>query len=184
MRFAGTLGLVCSRCDPGLPAWQEFLLGLLALAIACALFYGLSRLGFLRSRMRNTTLRVCFLGIQFAWAQPDAAERLAPYVTAELGERLRGQLAETASQGRTIHHERPRIEKLTVISGGGPKEVECVARIRSSVRHWLTDASGIVVSGSLERSHDEATWRFVRDPERDWIAAEIEFAPAEAAAQG
>lgn len=174
-------GLVCSSCDPGLPAWQEFLLGLLAVAIAAALFYGVSRLGFLRSRWRDTSLRVCFMGVQFAWSAPDAGERLAPYVTAELAERLHRQLADTVAAGRTIHHERPRIEKLTVTSGGGPEDTECVARIRSSVRHWLTDESGAVVGGSRERTHEEAIWRFVHDPDRDWIAADIESLPSEAA---
>ncbi len=125
-------------------------------------------------------LRVCFLGIQFAWGKPDAAERLAPYVTPELGERLRRQLSETAARGQTIHHERPRVEKLTVISGGGREDAECVARFRSSVRHWLTDESGAVAGGSEERSHDEATWRFVRRGD-DWIAAEIEFSRSGAA---
>jgi predicted lipid-binding transport protein (Tim44 family) len=180
MRHLGTAGLVCSNCDPHLPAWQELLLGALALAIAAGLLYGVARLGIFSSRMRNMGLRVCFLGIQLAWGRPDAATRLRPYVTPELGERLRRQLAKTAARGETIHHERPRVERLTVVSGGGREDAECEARIRSSVRHWVTDKSGAVVGGKEERTYEEATWRFVRRGD-DWIAAGIEFSKSGAA---
>lgn len=171
---SGTAGLVCSRCDPHLPVWQELLLGALAVAIAFGLLYGITQLPIFRNRFRNMGLRVCFLGIQLAWAAPDAAERIAPFVTPELGEQLRRRLAETAARGETIHHERPKVEKLTVVSGGSKDDAECVVRIRSSVRHWVTDETGAILSGSKERSQDVATWRFVRRG-NDWIAAEVEF---------
>ncbi len=48
MRHSGTVALVCSRCDPHLPAWQELLLGGFAVAIALGLLYGVTRLGIFR----------------------------------------------------------------------------------------------------------------------------------------
>ena len=98
----------------------------------------------------------------------------APFVTPELGEQLRRQLAEIAASGRVIHHQRPRVRKLRVISGGGKGDRECIAQIESTVRHWLTDAAtGKLVGGSKDVSHDKALWRFVLDTEVDWLAAEI-----------
>jgi predicted lipid-binding transport protein (Tim44 family) len=167
------LGLVCSKCDPHLPFWQEAILSAIAIAIAFALLLGLLRLGAVRRRFRDMRLRTCFLAVQRGWQKRDPAQ-FAPFVTPELGSQLRGQLAEIAASGRVVHHERPRIRKLRVLSGGGKDEEECVARIESSVRHWLTDASsGELVGGSRDVSHDEALWRFVRDPATDWLAAEI-----------
>jgi hypothetical protein len=167
------LGLVCSQCDPHLPFWQEALLGALGLAIAFGLLAGLARLGGGGRRLRDLRLRTCFLAVQRGWQKRDAAQ-FAPFVTPELGARLRDQLAEIAASCRVIHHERPRIRKLRVLSGGAKGEEECVARIESSVRHWLTDAAtGELVGGSREASHDEALWRFVRSPGSDWLAAEI-----------
>lgn len=164
---------ICAKCGEGLPAWEQVLLGIVGLAIGLGLLYGLSRLGAVRGRWRDMQLRTCYLGLQLAWASADA-DRLAPFVTPALGEQLRSQLAEVAAAGQVIHHERPRVRRLRVVSGGGRREEECVASIKSSVRHWITDASsGEVVGGSREVSRDEALWRFLRDPARGWIAAEI-----------
>jgi predicted lipid-binding transport protein (Tim44 family) len=167
------LALVCSRCDPHLPFWQEALLGLLALAIAFGLLAGLLRLGMGRSSLRDLRLRTCFLAVQRGWQKDDPAQ-FAPFVTPELASQLRAQLAEIAASGRVIHHERPRIRRLRVVDGGGRGDRECVVRIQSSVRHWVADAgSGELVAGSRDVSHDDAAWRFVRDPPGDWLAAEI-----------
>jgi hypothetical protein len=64
------------------------------------------------------------------------------------------------------HHEDPQIVKLTVVEGGVRGDDDCVAWIESSVRHWITDASGAQIEGSQDVSHDQAYWRFARDPAR------------------
>jgi hypothetical protein len=164
---------ICSKCDQGLPAWEQLLLGVVGVVIAFGLLYGLTRLGAVRGRWRDMQLRTCFLGVQRAWSAGDA-DRLLPFVTAALGDQLRRQLTGILAAGQAIHHERPRVKRLRVLSGGGRRDAECVARIESSVRHWITDAgSGALLSGSRDVSHDEALWRFVRDPKRGWLAAEI-----------
>lgn len=166
---------ICSGCDNGLPVWQQLILGVVGVAIAFGLLYGLYLLLTFSDRRRDARLRECFLGVQDAWPAPDAADRISPFVTRELHDRLAWQLAESAAKGETIHHERPRLERLTVLSGGGKQDPECVARIESSVCNWLTDESGALVGGSRERSYDKATWHFVRGENRNWIAAEVEF---------
>jgi predicted lipid-binding transport protein (Tim44 family) len=166
---------ICSKCDQGLPVWQQAILAFVGVAIAFAILYGLSRLITLRSDRRDRHLRQCFLAIQRVWGAPDAAQRVSRFVTPELLEKLRVQLDGALSRGQTIHHEDAAIERLTVLSGGGKHDQECVARIQSSVRSWVTDAGGELVSGSKERSQDNARWRFVRDPAGAWLAAEIRF---------
>lgn len=170
-----SVAFICSGCDNGLPVWQQLILGVVGVAIAFGLLYALYLLVTLSTRRRDARLRECFLGVQDAWPAPDAAERISPFVTRELHDRLAWQLAESAAKGQTIHHERPRLERLTVLSGGGKHDRECLARIESSVRNWLTDESGALVGGSRDRSYDTATWHFVRGEDRSWIAAEVEF---------
>ncbi|MGB7686209.1 MAG: TIM44-like domain-containing protein [Solirubrobacterales bacterium] len=173
----------CSECDPDLPFWQEALLASLAISIASGILYLIFRVGPISRRMRNLRLGTCFLSVQRGWEKEDPAQ-FAPFVTYELGERLRRQLAEIAADGKVIHHERPRLRKVRVVSGGGRKDDECVARIESSVRHWLADAtSGELVGGSKEISRDESHWRFIREPATDWLAAEIGVTPPAAGAR-
>lgn len=163
----------CRECDPGLPWWQEALLASLAVAIASGILYGFFCLGPVNRHMRNLRLRTCFLAVQRGWGKEDPSY-FVPFVTYALGEQLRRELGNLAADGRAIHHERPRIHKLRVLSGGGKRDAECVARIESSVRHWIADATtGELLSGSQETSRDEALWRFVREPATDWLAAEI-----------
>jgi hypothetical protein len=167
------VAVYCSSCDPGLPFWQEAILGLIGIGVAFGVLYLLFASGLVRRRLRDMRLRTCFLSVQRAWEKGDPGQ-FAPFVTPELAEQLRRHLAEIDASGRVIHHERPRIRKLRVISGGGKGDRECIAQIESTVRHWLTDAAtGELVGGSRDPSHDEARWRFVLDPEVDWLAAEI-----------
>jgi len=41
---------ICSKCDQGLPAWEQLLLGVVGVAIAFGLLAGLLRLGTLIGR--------------------------------------------------------------------------------------------------------------------------------------
>jgi hypothetical protein len=166
----------CRECDPGLPWWQEALLASLGVAIASAILYGFFRIGPVNRHMRNLRLRTCFLAVQRGWEKEDPSY-FAPFVTYALNEQLRRELGNLAADGKVIHHERPRVRKLRVLSGGGRRDSECVARIESTVCHWLADAStGELVGGRKETSRDEALWRFVREPAIDWLAAEINVA--------
>jgi hypothetical protein len=168
-----TAAVLCSKCGQGLPAWQVSILTAVATALAAGLFAGLARLGVVYGRLRDMRLRTCFLSVQNGWRKQNAGYFL-PFVTPQLGEQLRRQLAELAASGQVVHHERSRIRKLRVISGGGRRDLECVARIESSVRHWVTDASsGELTAGSKQASRDVAPWRFVRGSDGDWFAAEI-----------
>jgi hypothetical protein len=168
-----TAVVLCSKCGQGLPAWQLTILTGVATALAAGLFAGLARLGAVHRRLRDMRLRTCFLSVQNGWQKRNAAY-FTPFVTPQLDEQLRRQLAELAASDRVVHHKRPRIRKLRVLSGGGRRDTECVARIESSVRHWVTDAnSGELIGGSKQAERDVALWRFVRGQATDWLAAEI-----------
>ena len=95
---------ICSRCDNGLPVWQQAILTALGVAIAFAILYGLSRLLGFGSERRDAGLRKCFFGIQRAWAAADAAQQVSRFVTPELLEKLRVQLDDALAKGQTIHH--------------------------------------------------------------------------------
>jgi hypothetical protein len=168
---------ICSECSHGLPAWEQGILSVLGVGLAFGILWGLMRIGSRGSRRRDARLRACFLGVQRAWGVQDAG-RLTAYVTPALAEQLRGELAAITASGRVVHHEDPRIERFRVVLGGGRNDEECLARIESSVRHFLTDAtSGEVVGGSQESSRSDVLWRFVRDPAHGWVAAEINPPP-------
>jgi predicted lipid-binding transport protein (Tim44 family) len=165
-------GYLCQGCDQGFPAWEQLLLGVVGIAIAFGLITAVTQLAGFRSRRRDARLRACFLGVQRAWGVLDAG-RLGPFVTPALAEQLARQLADIAAGGRVVHHEDPRVDALRVVRGGGRRDSECVARIESSVRHWLTDESGAIREGSEAPSHRDVLWRFSRGPRGEWVAAEI-----------
>jgi len=47
------LAYICQRCDQGLPAWEQLILGLVGVAIAFGLLAGLLRLSTLLARWRR-----------------------------------------------------------------------------------------------------------------------------------
>jgi predicted lipid-binding transport protein (Tim44 family) len=125
------------------------------------------------ARRRDARLRRCFLRVGRAWGAGEL-DGLEPYATPWLCTHLREQYAAFAARGRQVHEERLRIERLEIVSGGGPADVECVARFTSTARHWVTGvATGGLETGTPAGERVSRYWRFVRDPERGWLADEI-----------
>lgn len=124
------------------------------------------------ARKRDARLKQCFLGVERSW-DDDLAD-LDRCATPWLCEHLRKQRAAFATRGRTIHNEHVRIERFELVSGGGPDDQDCLVRITSTARHWVTGvAMGELETGTPSGERVSRYWRFVRDPTHEWLVDEI-----------
>jgi hypothetical protein len=119
----------------------------------------------------------CVVNIEETWGDPEGT-RLESYATPWLCDSLRNQAEAFRARGRIAHQRDTQVERLEVIAGGGARDSECVLRVTSTSNHWVTDAeTGAEVSGSPRRERVSRYWRFVRDPDRGWLADEIGVEP-------
>ena len=125
------------------------------------------------ARRRDAQFKRCVVRVEEAWADSelDALER---YATPWLCDALREQRTAFAARGRMAHQKDTKVERLEIVTGGAAADTECLARITSTSKHWVTDT--VIqqkMTGSPQGERVSRYWRFVRDGAHGWRADEI-----------